>query len=43
MLDFTQPAIELERRVRAFNPWPGAYFEYNGNPLKVEQRLHSAW
>jgi methionyl-tRNA formyltransferase len=35
-LDFTQQAIELERRVRAFNPWPGAYFEYNGNPLKVK-------
>ena len=24
-LDFTQPAVELERRLRAFTPWPGAY------------------
>jgi methionyl-tRNA formyltransferase len=24
-LDFTRPAVELERKVRAFNPWPGAY------------------
>jgi methionyl-tRNA formyltransferase len=35
LLDFTRPAIELERRVRAMNPWPGAWFEWNGNPLKV--------
>ncbi|MBK8417604.1 methionyl-tRNA formyltransferase [Candidatus Villigracilis saccharophilus] len=35
LLDFTQPAIELERRVRAMNPWPGAWFEWDGNPLKV--------
>lgn len=34
-LDFTRPAQELERRVRAMNPWPGAWFEWNGNPLKV--------
>jgi methionyl-tRNA formyltransferase len=24
-LDFARPAIELERRVRAFQPWPGAF------------------
>lgn len=35
LLDFTQPAVELERRVRAMNPWPGAWFEWNGNVLKV--------
>ncbi|MEW6029318.1 MAG: methionyl-tRNA formyltransferase [Chloroflexota bacterium] len=34
-LDFARPAAELERRVRAMNPWPGAWFEYNGQPLKV--------
>jgi methionyl-tRNA formyltransferase len=34
-LDFTYPAGELDRRVRAMNPWPGAWFEYNGEPLKV--------
>jgi methionyl-tRNA formyltransferase len=34
-LDLTRPAIELERRVRAMNPWPGAYFPWNGAPLKV--------
>jgi methionyl-tRNA formyltransferase len=35
LLDFTHPAVELERRVRAMNPWPSAWFEWNGNPLKV--------
>jgi len=35
LLDFTRPAIELERRVRAMNPWPSAWFEWNGNLLKV--------
>ncbi len=35
LLDFTLPAVELERRVRAMNPWPGAWFEWNGNVLKV--------
>ena len=39
LLDFTRPADELERRVRAMNPWPGAWFEWNGNILKV-QRAH---
>ncbi len=34
-LDFTQPAIELERRVRAFQPWPGTWFDWNGAPLKI--------
>jgi methionyl-tRNA formyltransferase len=29
------PQFELERRVRAMNPWPGAWFEWNGNVLKV--------
>jgi methionyl-tRNA formyltransferase len=35
LLDFTHPATELERRVRAMNPWPGAWFEWNGSVLKV--------
>jgi len=35
LLDFTHSAVELERRVRAMNPWPGAWFEWNGNLLKV--------
>ena len=34
-LDWSMPAAELERRVRALNPWPGVWFEYAGVRLKV--------
>jgi len=36
-LDFLRPAVELERRVRAFFPWPGAYVHWNGTLLKVHR------
>ena len=36
-LDFSLPAEELERKVRAFNPWPGAFLTWNGNLLKVHR------
>jgi methionyl-tRNA formyltransferase len=36
-LDFSQSAGQLERKVRAFNPWPGAFMEWQGAPLKVHQ------
>jgi methionyl-tRNA formyltransferase len=35
LLDFSLPADELARKVRAFNPWPGTYLPFNGQPLKV--------
>lgn len=34
-LDWSRSAAELERQVRAFTPWPGAWFEHDGNRLKV--------
>jgi len=34
-LDWRRPAAELERQVRAFAPWPGAWFEHGGDRLKV--------
>jgi len=34
-LDFTRPARELEARLRAFTPWPGAYTTLEGKLLKV--------
>ena len=34
-LDFNQPAQLVERQVRAFNPMPGAYFEFMGERIKV--------
>ena len=35
MLDWRRPAAELERKVRAFHPWPGTSFSYNGEAIKV--------
>lgn len=40
-LDFTSDVNELERRVRAFNPWPGAFMDIDGTMLKVH-RAHVA-
>ena len=34
-LDWSRPARELERAVRAFNPVPGAFFEFAGERVKV--------
>jgi methionyl-tRNA formyltransferase len=34
-LDFSQPAVAVERRVRAFNPVPGAFFELAGERIKI--------
>ena len=34
-LDFTKPAIEVERQVRAFAPAPGAWFEHAGERVRV--------
>jgi len=34
-MDFTLSAITLERRVRAFNPWPGSYATWQGELLKI--------
>jgi methionyl-tRNA formyltransferase len=34
-LDFAQPAGQVERQVRAFNPVPGAWFEHAGERVKV--------
>jgi methionyl-tRNA formyltransferase len=36
-LDFTRPAVELERRLRAFTPWPGAFTTLDGKLLKVHR------
>lgn len=36
-LDFSQPAEALERHVRAFNPWPGAYLPWLDGFLKVHK------
>jgi len=35
VLDFTQPAREIGRKIRAFNPFPGAHGEVNGTVIKL--------
>ncbi len=35
LLDWSLPAVELDRRVRAFTPWPGVFTTWHGRRLKV--------
>ncbi len=34
-IDFTQPAISIERMIRGLNPWPSAYTKLNSKTLKL--------
>ncbi|MDD2670013.1 methionyl-tRNA formyltransferase [Zoogloea sp.] len=34
-VDWTRPAVEIERTVRAFNPFPGALATYQNTPIKL--------
>jgi methionyl-tRNA formyltransferase len=36
-LDFDRDVYELERRIRAFHPWPGAFMDLDGALLKVHR------
>jgi len=33
-IDWLAPATEIQRRIRAYNPVPGAWFELDGEPVK---------
>ena len=35
VLDWARPAVELHRRIRAYNPVPGARFEFAGETIKA--------
>jgi methionyl-tRNA formyltransferase len=37
LLDFTRPAIELERKIRAFSPWPGTFMLWSDAALKIHR------
>ena len=39
LLDWRDPADALARKVRAFTPWPGAWFEVEGERIKVLEAL----
>ena len=34
-IDWTRPAAEIARRIRALNPWPGTFTEAGGQTLKL--------
>jgi methionyl-tRNA formyltransferase len=34
-IDWQQPAVQIERRIRAFDPQPGCHFGFEGEALKV--------
>ena len=34
-IDWSRPAGEISRAVRAYNPWPAATTTWNGSPLKI--------
>jgi methionyl-tRNA formyltransferase len=34
-IDWNEPAETIERKIRAFNPWPGAFAEIGGSNLKI--------
>lgn len=34
-IDWSLPAVQLERCIRAFNPWPMSWLEIDGQPVKV--------
>ena len=34
-IDFSMPAVEIERLIRGLNPWPSAYTTYNGKTMKL--------
>ena len=34
-IDWTKPAYEIERQLRALYPWPGCYFSLNGETVKL--------
>ena len=35
LIDWSQPATQIERQIRAFNPWPGSQTEINGETVKI--------
>ncbi len=34
-IDWSEDALTIERKVRALNPWPGVWTEWNGKRLKI--------
>lgn len=35
MVDWTKPAAQIERQVRGLNPWPGTFFAFGDEKIKI--------
>src|SRR5262249_45743134 len=43
-IDWGAPAAQIERMTRAYDPWPGAYTSWRGQPLKImAARAYPSW
>jgi methionyl-tRNA formyltransferase len=43
-VDWSRPAVQIERMTRAYDPWPGAQTAWRGQPLKlIAARAHADW
>lgn len=43
-IDWSHPAVVLERATRAYDPWPGTFTTWRGQQLKVQSgRVHPEW
>jgi methionyl-tRNA formyltransferase len=40
-IDWGRTALEIDRQVRAFNPVPGAFFEFEGERIKCWKAVHA--
>jgi len=41
-IDWRMPAVQIVNQIRGLNPWPSAYFEYNGQIIRVHSAEASA-
>lgn len=37
LIDWSMPAIQIERMTRAYTPWPGAYTLWQGQPFRIHR------
>lgn len=42
-INWQEPAQQLERRIRAFNPWPVAWCTINGERTRIWSAAHEKW
>ncbi|MFD3166278.1 methionyl-tRNA formyltransferase [Herpetosiphon sp. NSE202] len=44
LIDWSLPAIVIERMTRAYDPWPGTAVKLNDQPFKIlRSKAHSSW